>query len=91
MGKHNKCMILNGYSKHQMPSLDPLNMIFLVFEIIILFYDSNKIPQKNDIWEFCKIHNKKETNKHTCQGKSLNMPKDPEELQRLVSHTNQIR
>jgi hypothetical protein len=74
MEKHNKCMILKGYSKHRMPSLDPLNMIFFVFGIVILFYDSNEIPQKMAFGDFAKfITKRKQTNTHakgnpsTCQ------------------------
>jgi len=90
MEKHNKFMILNGYSKHQMHYLDPLNMIFFVFKIVILFRDSNEIPKKMTFGNFAKF--KQKGNKQTHMPReTLNMPKNPKELQRLVSHTNQTK
>jgi hypothetical protein len=46
-----------------MPSSDPLNMIFFVFRIIIIFYDTNEIPQKMTFGNFSKsIAKRKQTN-----------------------------
>jgi hypothetical protein len=46
-----------------MPSLDPLNMIFFVFEIVIFFYDSNEIRKKMTFGNFAKsIAKRKQTN-----------------------------
>jgi hypothetical protein len=54
-----------GYSKHPMPHLDPLNIIFFVFEIVILFYESNEIPKKTTFGNFAKsITKRKQTNTH---------------------------
>ncbi len=70
-------MILNGYSKHRMPFLDPLNMIFFVFKIVILFYDSNEIPKKMKFGNFTKsITKRKQTNTH-----AKGNPQDVEEPQ----------
>jgi hypothetical protein len=90
MEKHNKCMILNGYSKHQMNYLDPLNMIFFVFKIVILFRDSNEIPKKTTFGNFAKFKQKGNKQTHMLR-ETFNMPKNPKEPQRLVSHTNQTK